>query len=81
MFILNLDKNTGVLYLDNVIFDYSTEKNYLMTRCLFKGEVNDSFMSVNGFNKYGGFDIEFAGNEFSVEFVYKDGLLYSNSFI
>lgn len=52
-----------------------------MTRCLFKGEVNDSFMSVNGFNKYGGFDIEFAGNEFSVEFVYKDGLLYSNSFI
>lgn len=81
MFILNLDKNTGVLYLDNFIFDYSTEKQYLMTRCLFKGEVNDSFMSVNGFNKYGGFDIEFAGNEFSVEFVYKDGLLYSNSFI
>lgn len=53
----------------------------MKTRYLFNDKIKDGFMSVNGFNKYGGFDIEFAGNEFSVEFVYKDGVLYSNSLI
>lgn len=81
MLILTLDDKTGSLYLDGLIFKYDTEFNYLKTIKELLTKLDDSVMCVNGFNKYGGYDVEFCANIFSVEFVFKDGLLYSNSYI
>ncbi|QIO08878.1 hypothetical protein [Acinetobacter lanii] len=81
MLVLNLDQTTGVLYLDDVIFKYNAEADYLKVRDLLVNKLKDKLLYINGFHKYGAFDVIFCGNEFSVELVYKDGFLFSNSFI
>ncbi|QIO05491.1 hypothetical protein G8E00_05770 [Acinetobacter shaoyimingii] len=78
---LTLDINSGSLLINDTPFDYHNEKVYLRSIKAFGFDFYQKQIVVNGFHKYGGFDIIFFGNIFSVEFVYKDGGLYSNSFI
>ncbi|QIO08877.1 hypothetical protein [Acinetobacter lanii] len=78
---LTLDINSGSLLINDTPFDYHNEKAYLTSIKQFGFDFYQKQMVVNDYHKYGGFDVIFFGNIFSVEFIYKDGELYSNSFI
>lgn len=76
---LTLNLDNGQLFINNICFNYNNETEYLKT--IKKCNIYEEKMIVNGYHKYGGFDIIFCENKFAVEFVFKDGKLYSNSLI
>lgn len=78
---LTINLKSGDLFLNNFIFKIDTEKNYLNSIEHLDHSSRDKVLEVNGFKKYGGYDVCFAGVIFGPEFVYKAGELYSKYFM
>lgn len=81
MNVLTVNLKNGDLFLDNIIFKIATEEKYLKSIKNIDNEIEHEPLVINGFRKYGGYDVSFADVLFGPEFVYKNGELYSKYFM
>lgn len=77
---LKVNLKNGDLFLNKLPFQFKTEKFYLESIKNIK-DMEDKPLLVNGYHKYGGYDICFADRLFGPEFIYINDVLHSKYFI
>ncbi|MEB6667004.1 hypothetical protein MXM33_08155 [Acinetobacter vivianii] len=77
---LTIDLKSGHLFVNGSLFNFFTEDDYLESVRNIPA-IQKKPLIINGFHKYGGFELVFLGRVFAPEFVYKNNKLYKKYFI